>query len=250
MCITYNKQTQTPTRLFRMNLKYATLFGIAALLFAVAAPMYRVMAWVCLWPALSFGAVGAGYAGIGPRIFGKRRVGTMAWANSVILAPFLLYTWTVWHLVRLVTREPPANTLGEDLIIGRRLLGHELPGDIRRIIDLTAEFPEPLALRGHPGYRCFPMLDASTPDPDQLLSLVEEISRGTGKLFIHCAQGHGRTGLLTACLLMASAKASDTDESLELIQRVRPLARVSSFQRAFLRQIEPKLCQREICAAQ
>ena len=50
--------------------------------------------------------------------------------------------------------------------------------------------------------------------------LVNELA---GKcVFIHCAQGHGRTGTVAGTLWMHNAKANDADDSVRLLREKRP----------------------------
>ncbi|WP_096329141.1 tyrosine-protein phosphatase [Nannocystis exedens] len=57
-------------------------------------------------------------------------------------------------------------------------------------------------VRGVAVYRSLPTLDASLSDPAEFRALIEELAASSQTLFIHCAQGHGRTGTFTAALLL------------------------------------------------
>src|SRR5262245_61461275 len=125
---------------------YALVFAVLALsLIAIA--VNGGAAWALLWPAISFFWVATAYAGAGPRLFGKRPDGSLSPVTSAIVLPFLLYAWTVWHIQRLFSREPPWQEVAPRLRIGRRLLPGEFPTDVQLLVDLAAEFPEPRANR-------------------------------------------------------------------------------------------------------
>jgi hypothetical protein len=41
---------------------------------------------------------------LGPGVFGKKADGTMAWYSVLLLLPYLLAAWIIWHLARIVGR--------------------------------------------------------------------------------------------------------------------------------------------------
>lgn len=213
-------------------IKYGVLFLTLAILCAAYAMMHRGWSWLMLWPALSYALCAAAWLGLGPRVLGKRYVGRMRTLNSVLLLPYLLYTWSVWHIYRLVNQERAYDQLTEDVLIGRRLLGSERP-DCDVVVDLTSEFPEPAALRSGE-YISFPILDGFVPAATPMLDRVREVANREGIAFIHCAQGHGRTGLFAAALLLHEGSAANPDEALRLIQAKRPRARIGARQRQCL----------------
>jgi len=186
------------------------------------------------WPGLSFSIVASGYFGLGPRVFGKRSDGTIAWYALVLLLPYFVYTWVVWRLVLLFSREDCYNRVSPELYLGRRALAHELPPEVATVVDLTSEFPEPKGVRTGREYICVPTLDACV--PSNFEALVERILDLSPPTYIHCAQGHGRSGTLVAALLMAKGTAKDADEAMSLVRTARPGVRLNARQEAFLQQ--------------
>ena len=180
--------------------------------------------------ALSFILVGAAYGRVGPRLFGKRPNGTIPALVVVLLFPFLLFTWSVWRLLVLTSREPGYAELTSNLVIGRRLLAHELPDDVDTVVDLTAEFIEPRAIRQSVAYRAFPILDADSPDPTELYDLANELRNMEGRIYLHCAQGHGRTALVAAMYLIVSQHVQSVEDAITAVQSVRPKARLNDGQ--------------------
>src|SRR5947209_17823719 len=61
-------------------------------------------------------------------------------------------------------REPCCPEVVPGIWVGRRAYARELPPDITLVVDLTAEFPEPRAVRAGRSYVCLPTLDATAPD--------------------------------------------------------------------------------------
>ena len=193
--------------------------------------LYPSARWLLIWAGISFGSVALGYAGIGPRVFGKTSSGRIPLALKILNLPYLAYTWFVWHLVRLLSREAAFNKIDDDLVIGRRLLASEAPDGFDHYVDLTAEFEEPAPIRIRPSYRCLPILDASVPTIEELRGAVE--TSASGRTFVHCAQGHGRTGLFALALLLRRGSVQTIEEGVGLLRSLRPAVRLNREQVKF-----------------
>lgn len=156
-------------------MKYGFLFLLLALAMAVAAVRGGPWAWLLFYPAFSFGVVSAAYVFSAPGVFGKRFDGKRSKLGTLLVLPYVLYVAAVWHLVRLLSREPKLNPLGDDLVLSRRLLGHELPDDIASVVDLTCEFTEPNESWKIQSYLCYPMLDGTGATANELRELAIKI---------------------------------------------------------------------------
>lgn len=197
--------------------------------------------WLFLtWPALSLGIVSLAFAGLGPGAFGKRSNGTLApWAIAALL-PWLALTWLVWNLLWLASKEPPWAEIVPDLFAGRRVLGRDMPEGIDLVVDLTAEFAEPSAVRLNRRYLSLPILDSGIPsDPNRFREVVSEVAKCEGRIYVHCAMGHGRTGTFVAALLVARGIAADLTSALRLIRDKRPGVKLNAEQRSFLKSLHP-----------
>ncbi len=146
--------------------------------------------WMLLavWLGGGFLVLGIAHAWGYHHIFGKRANGSLPLWSWLVFLPFLLYTGAVWHVLRLISREPALNEVTEGLVVGRRLLPGEIKGDFENYVDLTAEFPEPRAIRNRAGYISFPVLDGAAPSSVALQDAIRRFR--PGRTFIHCAQGH------------------------------------------------------------
>ena len=153
-------------------MKYAVFFLACSVGLAVVAFPWATSSVLLLWGSLALAVVGLGYVGVGSRIFGKSSDGRMRPLNVLVLAPYLLPTWSLWHLSRALRREAPFDELVEGITIGRRLLPGEYPEGIESVVDLTAEFPESSRIRQGRTYRAFPILDGSRSTRAALEQLV------------------------------------------------------------------------------
>lgn len=215
-------------------MKYGVLFNLLAILFAFNAITSGGWFFLLLWPAASFAVVGLAYLTDRHGVFGKRPDGTMAFVSVIALLPYLAYVWGIWHVIRILSREPPYHSVSDDILIGRRLLSSELPTGIRTVVDLTSEFPEPLAIRLVPQYFAVPMLDASCLPTETLAAMAQRVADAGTPVFNHCAQGHGRTGLMAGLLLVARGAASDGEDALARLQASRPRVKLNRCQKTAL----------------
>src|SRR5919202_869647 len=122
-------------------MKYTVVFGILGIYVGVTAFLVQGLGWLLLWPGFSFLLLASAYAGLGPRVYGKRADGRMAWWAVLLLLPYLLLTWAAWHLQRALGREGCCHEVAPGLWLGRRAFVRELPPGVNLVVDLTAEFP-------------------------------------------------------------------------------------------------------------
>ena len=197
------------------------------------------LAWMLVWLGLNMMMLGVAYGRRDAGVFGKRSDGTLPMLRLLLFLPYLLFTWAVWHLCRLLP-EPAAQRINDKLTVGRRLVGNERPAEITTILDMTAEFAEPASVRSGVRYINLPTLDACAPKPEALVAAIRDL-KADEHVFIHCAQGHGRTGLAAIALLMHRGIVNTTDEGLSLLRGFRPGIGLSADQRACLEQCQEQL---------
>jgi hypothetical protein len=220
-------------------MKHRFLLTLLGLLLIALGAVQGGWMFLAVWLGADFLVVGIAHSIGAHRIFGKRPDGSLPFWSWLAFLPLLLYTGAVWHLIRFLSREPAHNTVSENLVVGRRLLPKEVPGEFANYIDLTAEFAEPPRIRHAAGYLSFPILDGSAPDPAALRDFLDQLR--PGKTFIHCAQGHGRTGLFAIAHLLQSGAARTVEESLNQLRSVRPGIRLNSLQRRCLEQFASQI---------
>ncbi len=207
------------------------IIGLLQLYFAFSV---TVIKWLLIWSAISFMIVGMGYVWFGPGVLGKRSDGKMDKFRVLVLLPFFLLIWAKWWIQKLLAKEECWNRIIPDLYLGRRAYANELPDDIKMIVDLTAEFPAPKNIEFMTIYLCCPTLDNSAMSLKQLIGLVNSIITCRGGVYIHCAQGHGRSATVVAAVLLAKGVAGDANEAVELIRKARPNIRLNRYQQRLL----------------
>lgn len=195
-----------------------------------------------LWLAIDFLIIGGAYCAKWHGVFGKRRDGTLPLWSWILFLPYHALNILLWTLARLISREPAFNKVGDQLVVSRRLLGHELAGPYANYVDLTAEFQEPRAARMLEGYLGVPTLDASAPSLATLHNAIQSLKPGL--TLVHCAQGHGRTGLFALVLLLAKGGINSVSEGLALLQSARPAIRLNARQLQCAHEFERKLRDR------
>ena len=215
----------------------AAVLIILGMVMAVAGSMLGGWWLLLCWPALSFGLVGAAYAGSWPGLFGKRPDGQLPLWRTVMLLPFLVLTHGLWHGKRLLSGGPAYQEVCPGLWLGRRLLSRELPPHIQTVIDVTCEFPEPGAIVRGTRYLCLPTLDAAAPGRDELLALLAKARDLPDVIYVHCAAGHGRSAMVVAALLLTRGLAADAKEALAIMRRARPGVRLTPAQYRLLESI-------------
>jgi hypothetical protein len=203
-----------------------TLLGVALIVLGLAEHGWFLAA---AWLGGDFFILGVAHGRASHGVFGKRSDGILPIWSWLLFFPLLAYTTVVWHLLRLFSREPSHNFVTEQLVVGRRLLAFELDGEFANYVDLTAEFSEPSSIRRSPSYRSFPILDGAAPSPKVLREIVASLR--LGRTFIHCAQGHGRTGVVALAVMLNSGSVCSVEDGLRVLRAARPGIRLSPAQR-------------------
>lgn len=198
----------------------------------LSAPLW-VLAPLLMWAALSLQLVAAGYVANEPRLFGKRRDGTLALGPRLLLLPYHLLINGTRQLMLGLGKEPAYTEVSPGVFVGRPV--DKLPPGVTRVLDLTAELEEPAPLRAHPGYLCVPTLDGLVPRPELLLETVADYGPDD-VVYVHCAAGHGRSALAAAVVLAMRGVAADPRELVRTMQEKRPLVRLNPTQLEGLRE--------------
>ncbi|MHA2218770.1 MAG: hypothetical protein ACXACY_22840 [Candidatus Hodarchaeales archaeon] len=187
-----------------------------------------------IWPIFSLGFMGTAYLLNKPEMLGKNSKGTINPIILILNLPWLVFQYLVWHIQYFISKENAFDKInGLDVYVGRRPRNiNELPA-VDLVIDLASEFVENKKVREEKEYLNVPMLDAKVPPKKlDLTDLIKRIKEKT--IYIHCAQGHGRTALFTSLLLKETGFVKTLSEGIEKIQYHRPLAKLNKKQNKFI----------------
>ncbi len=223
-------------------MKYAGFFAALSILMGVL--LFSIdsgVKYFLLWGIVNTTLMAAAYACNLPFLVAKRRSGELSRLKNAINFPWLIFTYVVWYARSRLSSEGACHELlPGTLYLGRRLLHSEaLPSEIDVIVDLTAEFYECVSVRHQRNYLSFPILDGGIPTASILREFLQQSAMLQEHcVYVHCAQGHGRTALMAALLLCAFRKCETPIEALSLIQQARPRARVNSSQYRFLQNVD------------
>jgi protein-tyrosine phosphatase len=224
-----------PSRRFAFSL--ATIGALAGLL-----PWFWSWPWyVGLlggWTAIAFGWVATAYALDRPGLLMKRADGSQPLWLWLVLGPYLaLVRFSFWLYCRLTWRRLPVAEIVPGLWFARRL-GREEASNAGApwvsLLDLAAEFPRPAVVVQH--YRSLPLLDGAIPTDEQLEQAAGWISQQlpAGPVLVHCAFGHGRTGLTVLHWLLQNNHVTDVAAGVERLKQLRPGFDLSRSQAAHL----------------
>ena len=214
-----------------------SLEGVAAL---GAAIWLRGPFLLLLWPAASWLGLTRAFLASRPQALGKRPDGRLSWP-SVFFLPHLAACEAWFQLKRLVPGlEPCWHQAAPGIYIGRRPRPRELPGDVRWIVDLTAELHEPGELIRHRIYRYLPSFNRWVPDEAGFRRLTRELADVPEPLYVHCGSGLGRSATVVAALLILRGLAADVEEAERMLRRVRPRVYLHPAQR----QLVARRCRR------
>lgn len=227
--------------LVRCGLIFVAL-TVAALVLALVAPWWLLRAGL-LWLAFSLALMGAAYLGAGPRVLMKRPNGRLHPVSWLLLWPFHLLNKFVFSIYHFVSSEPPWAEVIPGLILGRRLWCWEARrlGEAR-VLDLTAEFTEPRCMRTRAGYQCLPVLDNGCPALEQIEAGVAWLREHhpRGRVYVHCAAGHGRSATIVAAYLLSMGMAASVAEVTALLKSKRPRVYLNLDQRVGLQSFVPR----------
>ncbi|NUP07350.1 MAG: hypothetical protein HOW73_14970 [Polyangiaceae bacterium] len=220
----------------RKSFQIAIAFGAFAGICVLGALSIGGLAWVAVWPALSFGLVAIAYLRKSPSVFGKRPDGGLATVSMIVMLPYIALTWVAWRILRGASREPVAHEILPNLYLGRRPLPGELPASVTLLVDLTAELPNVCA-KEVPSYWCVPTLDGSVPTVEQFDAVVERVARHDGAVYVHCAAGRGRSASVVIAVLLRRGPWRTVVEA-EAFVRSRRRIGISPSQRELLSRYE------------
>ena len=153
--------------------------------------------------------------------------------------PFLSGNVLVWYIKHCFRKEDIANEVAAGLWVGRYPLAIKsgdkrflelIQKDLVCVVDLTVEFPLKTSFVGTAVYHSCPSLDRLMSTPTalaklavNLLALRRSSSDGTKQaMYVHCANGHGRSALVAAMVLIMNNECNDFEHAKVVMRENRP----------------------------
>lgn len=221
-----------------MNRKVGSYYLLGAGLLAAIAFLLPPLGWLLLWPAASLLLVATGYFGLGSKVYFKRNGRIHPVARALHVFTLLGHDLSRRHYAKAGR---PWDPLTPQLWIGRQLTARETKdlhaGAVTAVLDLTAEFSEPPALR-RLRYFNVPVLDLTAPSSVQLedaLAFIEREARH-GIVYVHCKIGYSRTACIAGRYLLHAGIATDPDHAIRRLRAARPSIVIRPEAEAILRE--------------
>ena len=210
-------------------MKYALVFLVASLMFMVLALAFQGLAWMLLWPALNLVCLAYAYAANQAQILGKKPDGRLRTGAVLVYLPYFALTWLCWSAYVRLLSEAWSHEVAPGIWVGRRPSPQHIPPNAL-VVDMTAEFPAHSKLRAPGDLMVLPTLDARSPGSAILMDYAQTLSEQTRPIYVHCAQGHGRSATLAAVILVIRGDAISIEAALEQMSSVRPGVHLHSIQ--------------------
>ncbi len=183
--------------------------------------------WLLCWFGLAYLTLGVAYLRKNSRILGKKANGKLSIYTRIALFPYLLINWSIWHALRIFRKDATHHQILPDLYVGRRLLSEEYPDYFDSVLDLTSEFSEPEGVLARHGYYSLPILDGCGISETALIEVLRKIFQEDRVLFIHCAEGHGRAGMVAAVAMLLKGVAHQPEEAIQMVKNKRPKVKLN-----------------------
>jgi len=200
---------------------------VVTILFSSDEPLYLI----CIWPASNFFIVFMCY--VLDQEFGSfvllknKETGCFSPCSWIYWLPFYLFIWITWSIKHIIACESPydlcyTTTNDKRIWIGRYPV-FGLPKECDIIVDCTVEFPGRRIKGGE--YLNVPSLDMVLAPPEEFRAAAKQViawfDQGRKSAFIHCANGHGRSALFAALVMIFMDEAKTLDECKSILKSKR-----------------------------
>lgn len=191
---------------------------------------------LAIWLGVGIMAGGAAIVLEAPEIYCKHPFsGILPNGIWIYLGGWLVIYRGVWLLKQafcLRKNDRMFDLIDDRLILGR--LTWELPAvegqpEVDMVVDVTCEWSETPVLRSIPNYMLFSVVDTTRPPIDETvrvaLAVVKHLQDPNGgSVYLHCANGYGRSAVVAAAVLLASGRCTTPEDAMALICLKRPVA--------------------------
>lgn len=212
-----------------------------------------------VWPLFEawfgLGLVCAGLAMIfdSPKLYCKTACGRVPCFVWIWLGSWLaLYraTWLLKQVFIFYGCGCKRNDRKFDLIAPKLILGRltwDLPyvadaPQVDMVIDLTCEWSEPWVLKSVGQYIAVPVVDTTRPTLEQTMFAAQAAvdhrrNSEAGSVYIHCANGYGRSAAIAAAVLLLDGTCSSPEESAKMLKLARPVVSLGSTSRGLCERV-------------
>jgi hypothetical protein len=240
--LTSKRKATVNERISRLRSRYffaAVFFCLAAALTLIATRTdLGVWSLPLSWLSFDLGGVALAYLVNWKTVFGKTAAGSLRLGHVLVMLPYLALTWGVWHLQIWISKEPISNEIAPGLFVGRRCRLAQMPSGTSKVIDFTAEFSGEGAARRTVQWLSIPILDGCGPDLDDYRAGFAFVGDpGDSKIYMHCANGHGRSVTFACALLVKLGIASTLEDAIAMVLGRRARASLNQEQRKSLQRV-------------
>ena len=229
----------TSSKRRKLGLRYL----IGSLFFVLLTVLFWLWGVLFIWPATSLLIVSFAYLFYDESFFRKEKGRFPSFTKWLIL-PYTLgahlsFLWFTKSSVKWGQAAP-------DLYFGRRVMDKDLAEfnslGVKSVVDLTAEYEEHNQLM-NVDYKNIAMLDLVVPELEKVKEAVDAIETNIkkGPVYVHCALGFSRSGLVVGAYLLKSGISKTTDEALDKIRQVQPRLTLDKEMVELLRHLKNKV---------
>jgi len=188
------------------------------------------LSFIALWPASNYFWLFLAYLinpDYGVILFQKsRKTGQFNPLLFIYFLPFFIFIWSTWAIKHIIAGEHPydlcyTTASGKNMWIGRYPV-FGVPEECDIIVDCTVEFP---GRRIDGDYMNVPSLDMVLAPPQEFRDAAEKVIKlfedGRKSAFIHCANGHGRSALLAALVIVLLKEQDNLADCRKILKEKR-----------------------------
>ena len=205
------------------NRRVATYYAGAALVCSQLARLSWPWTFPLVWPAFACGVAAFAYSGWGPVMY-RKHAGQLTRMTKLLFAPLLVGQWLSWRYYRGKT--PGVSRITPQVWVSALPTSDDarklIDAGVTSVLDLTAEFSAPLEYRAL-RYHSLPVLDLTSPTPEQLTRGAELIDQESarGTILVHCKAGYSRSGAMVGAWLLETGRCESVAEVVTLLKAAR-----------------------------
>ncbi|MDX1959640.1 MAG: dual specificity protein phosphatase family protein [Leptospiraceae bacterium] len=190
---------------------------------------------ILYWFSCSFFYLGGIYFLNKPNLLAKNQyLGRISGFIILFNLPYFLLINSIWFLKDTFSKENRTDYFFENYYIGKKVSFKNLPKNIETVVDLTAELNEDYDIVRNKNYILFPILDGSIPDINDFYLLIKKITNLQNNIYIHCAEGHGRTAIVAIVLYLLKNKELSINDGISFVKSKREKISLNETQKEFL----------------